>query len=71
MAITGCSNEASKLHAVATMMTAVAPVGHAVATQNDEVIAMASADRTPVSAASNGSDQSRRALRGPVTDDRR
>jgi hypothetical protein len=33
VAITGCSNEASELHAVATMMTAVAPVGHAVATK--------------------------------------
>jgi hypothetical protein len=64
VAITGCSNEASKLHAVATMMTAVAPVGHAVATQNAEVIATVRADPTPVSAASTGSDQSRQALRG-------
>jgi hypothetical protein len=62
--VTGCSNEASKLHAVATMMTAVAPVGHAVATQNAEVIATVRADPTPVSAASTGSDQSRQALRG-------
>jgi hypothetical protein len=39
------------------MMSAVASVGHAVATQNAEVIATVREDRTPVSAASTGSDQ--------------
>src|ERR1700738_3304263 len=64
---TGRSIEESKLHALAATMTAVAPDGHAVTIQNTDIIATASAERTPVSAATTGSDQSRRAAPGAAS----
>ena len=67
LTFTGCSIPPSKLHTIAAMMTAIGPLGHAVAIHKAEVIATASAERTPVRAASTGSDQRPRPAYRPST----
>src|SRR6266567_7168150 len=56
LTLAGCSMLPSKLHMLAAMVTAIAPLGHPVAIQNAEAIATARAERIPVRAAATGSD---------------